>query len=55
MSAIQEILLVDDDATFRGVLVNSLKEKNIRVYEAYNFSSAIRAIKKKRSAMQSLI
>jgi two-component system response regulator RegA len=48
MSAIQEILLVDDDATFRGVLVNSLKEKNIRVYEAYNFSSAIRAIKKKK-------
>jgi two-component system, response regulator RegA len=47
MNAIQEILLVDDDATFRGVLADSLKEKKIRVYEADNFSSAIKAIKKK--------
>ena len=36
MSAIQEILLVDDDAIFRGVLADSLKERNIIVYEAEN-------------------
>ena len=47
MSAIQEILLVDDDAIFRGVLADSLKERNIIVYEAENFSSAINASKKK--------
>lgn len=47
MSAIQEILLVDDDATFRGVLADSLKARNIIVYEAENFSSAINVSKKK--------
>ena len=47
MSAIQEILLVDDDATFRGVLADSLKARNIIVYEAENLSSAINASKKK--------
>ena len=47
MSAIQEILLVDDDAIFRGVLADSLKERNIIVYEAENFSSAINVSKKK--------
>ena len=47
MNAIQEILLVDDDATFRGVLADSLKARNIIVYEAENFSSAINVSKKK--------
>ena len=47
MSAIQEILLVDDDATFRGVLADSLKARNIIVYEAENLSSAINVSKKK--------
>ena len=47
MSAIQEILIVDDDATFRGVLADSLKARNIIVYEAENFSSAINVSKKK--------
>jgi two-component system response regulator RegA len=47
MSAIHEILLVDDDAIFRGVLADSLKERNIIVYEAENLSSAINASKKK--------
>lgn len=47
MSAIHEILIVDDDATFRGVLADSLKARNIIVYEAENFSSAINVSKKK--------
>ena len=47
MSAIQEILLVDDDATFRGVLADSLKARNIIVYEAENLSSAINVSNKK--------
>ena len=47
MTTIHEILLVDDDATFRGVLADSLKERNIIVYEAENFSSAINVSKKK--------
>jgi two-component system response regulator RegA len=47
MTTIQEILLVDDDAIFRGVLADSLKERNIIVYEAENLSSAINASKKK--------
>jgi two-component system response regulator RegA len=47
MTTIHEILLVDDDATFRGVLADSLKERNIIVYEAENLSSAINASKKK--------
>jgi two-component system response regulator RegA len=47
MTTIHEILLVDDDAIFRGVLADSLKERNIIVYEAENFSSAINVSKKK--------
>ena len=47
MTTIHEILLVDDDAIFRGVLADSLKERNIIVYEAENLSSAINASKKK--------